>query len=119
MPGIEPIISSGMVAAISADDTFIKGRAFGAWLGLVPRQMSTEDRIVLGPSSKRGNRYLRGPRRPAGLGHAHQARQLGALRAQILDRARPEKTASQRVGDSLGQQACPDRMERSGSRPWF
>ena len=40
-------------------DVFSKGRDFGAWLGLVPRQMSTGGRTVLGPISKRGNRYLR------------------------------------------------------------
>lgn len=57
--GIGPIISSAMVAAIGAGDAFTKGRDFGAWLGLVPRQMSTGDRTVLGPISPRGNRYLR------------------------------------------------------------
>ncbi len=36
-----------------------KGRDFGAWLGLVPKQMSTGGRTILGPISKRGNRYLR------------------------------------------------------------
>jgi transposase len=59
VPGIGPIISSAMVAAIGTGDAFIKGRDFGAWLGLVPRQMSTGDRTVLGPISRRGNRYLR------------------------------------------------------------
>ena len=29
------------------------------WLGLVPRQMSTGDRTILGRITKRGNRYLR------------------------------------------------------------
>ena len=29
-----------------------------AWLGLVPKQMSTGDRTILGRISKRGNRYL-------------------------------------------------------------
>ena len=38
---------------------FAKGRDFGAWLGLVPRQISTGDRTILGKISKRGNRYLR------------------------------------------------------------
>jgi len=38
-----------------------RGRDFAAWLGLVPRQMSTGDRTILGSISKRGNRYLRGP----------------------------------------------------------
>jgi transposase len=59
VPGIGPIISSAMVAAIGAGDAFSKGRDFAAWLGLVPRQISTGDRTILGKISKRGNRYLR------------------------------------------------------------
>jgi transposase len=59
IPGIGPVISSAMVAAIGTGDAFSKGRDFAAWLGLVPRQMSTGDRTILGSISKRGNRYLR------------------------------------------------------------
>jgi transposase len=59
VPGIGPIISSAIVAAIGTGDAFSKGRDFGAWLGLVPKQMSTGDRTILGPISRRGNRYLR------------------------------------------------------------
>src|SRR5205085_11835645 len=59
VPGIGPIISSAMVAAIGSGDAFSKGRDFGAWLGVVPKQMSTGDRTILGSISKRGNRYLR------------------------------------------------------------
>jgi len=59
VPGVGPIISSAMVAAIGSGDAFTKGRDFAAWLGLVPRQMSTGDRTILGKISKRGNRYLR------------------------------------------------------------
>src|SRR4030081_2491003 len=59
VPGIGPIISSAMVAAIGAGDAFTKGRDFAAWLGLVPKQMSTGDRTILGRITKRGNRYLR------------------------------------------------------------
>ena len=44
-----------MVAAIGTGDGFSKGRDFG----LVPRQISTGDRTILGKISKRGNRYLR------------------------------------------------------------
>src|SRR6266513_2346023 len=43
VPGIGPIISSAMVAAIGTGDVFSKGRDFGAWLGLVPKQISTGD----------------------------------------------------------------------------
>jgi transposase len=59
VPGIGPIISSAMVAAIGTGDAFAKGRDFAAWLGLVPKQVSTGDRTILGKISKRGNRYLR------------------------------------------------------------
>jgi transposase len=59
VPGIGPIISSAIVAAIGSGDAFSKGRDFGAWLGLVPKQMSTGDRTILGSISRRGNRYLR------------------------------------------------------------
>jgi hypothetical protein len=38
-----------MVAAIANGAAFAKGRDFAAWLGLVPKQMSTGDRILWGP----------------------------------------------------------------------
>jgi hypothetical protein len=47
-----------MVAAIGNGAAFAKRRDFAAWLGLVPKQMSTSDRTILGRISKRGNRYL-------------------------------------------------------------
>ena len=59
VPGVGPIISSAVVAAIGSGDVFGKGRDFGAWLGLVPKQISTGDRTILGKISRRGNRYLR------------------------------------------------------------
>jgi len=55
VPGVGPIISSATVAAIGTG----KGRDFGAWLGLVPKQISTGDRTILGRISKRGNKNLR------------------------------------------------------------
>ena len=58
-PGIGPIIASAMVAAIGDGSAFARGRDFGAWLGLVPKQSSTGGRTILGTISKRGNRYLR------------------------------------------------------------
>jgi transposase len=58
-PGVGPIIASAMVAAIGNGASFARGRDFGAWLGLVPKQSSTGDRTILGTITKRGNRYLR------------------------------------------------------------
>jgi transposase len=59
VPGIGPIIASAMAAAVGDGAAFGKGRNFAAWLGLVPKQMSTGDRTILGRITKRGNRYLR------------------------------------------------------------
>ncbi len=59
VPGIGPLISTAMVAAIGTGEAFERGRDFGAWLGLVPRQYSTGGRPVLGRISKRGSKYLR------------------------------------------------------------
>ncbi len=59
VPGIGPVISSAIVAAVGAGEAFSRGRDFGAWLGLVPRQFSTGGRTVLGGITKRGSRYLR------------------------------------------------------------
>ena len=59
VPGIGPLISTAMVAAIGTGEAFERGRDFGAWLGLVPRQYSTGGRSILGRISKRGSKYLR------------------------------------------------------------
>ena len=48
-----------MVAAIGNGAAFARGRDFSAWIGLVPKQMSTGDRTILGRITKRGNGYLR------------------------------------------------------------
>jgi transposase len=59
VPGVGPMTASAMVAAIGNGAAFSKGRDFAAWLGLVPKQISTGDRTILGGISRRGNRHLR------------------------------------------------------------
>ena len=59
VPGVGPMISTAMVAAIGDGEAFERGRDFGAWLGLIPRQHSTGGRTILGRISKRGDKYLR------------------------------------------------------------
>ena len=59
IPGVGPMISTAVVAAIGTGEAFERGRDFGAWLGLVPRQYSTGGKSILGRISKRGSRYLR------------------------------------------------------------
>ena len=59
IPGVGSLISTAIVAAIGTGEAFDRGRDFGAWLGLIPRQYSTEGKSILGRISKRGSRYLR------------------------------------------------------------
>ena len=59
VPGVGPIISTALVAAVGKGEAFETGRDMAAWVGLVPRQYSTGGRTTLGRISKRGSRYLR------------------------------------------------------------
>jgi transposase len=116
VPGIGPIISSAMVAAIGSGDAFSKGRGFGAWHGLVPKQLSTGDRTILGSISKRGNRYLRSLFVQAAWVVVGQgrAKALGPLRAQVVDRGRTEAPTPQRAGDCTRQQDRQDGLGYDG-----
>ena len=108
VPGIGPIISSAMVAAIGTGDVFSKGRDFGAWLGLVPKQISTgrphDPRQDIKARQSLPARAVRASR----VGCAGQGKALGTLWPQILDRSRQETIAPQRAGDCARQQAGPD-----------
>lgn len=59
IPGVGPLISTAMVAAIGKGEAFDHGRDFAAWVGLVPQQFSTGGRTILGRITKRRSRYLR------------------------------------------------------------
>ncbi len=59
IPGIGPINATALVAAVGNAEAFARGRDLAAWLGLVPRQMTTGGKPRLLGISKRGNRYLR------------------------------------------------------------
>jgi len=59
IPGIGPIGASAIAATVTNPKIFRSGRDFAAWIGLVPRQLSTGGKAKLGPISKQGDRYLR------------------------------------------------------------
>jgi len=59
IPGIGPLIATAVVAAVGDGRRFARGRDMAAWLGIVPRQVSTGGTPTLGSISKRGNTYLR------------------------------------------------------------
>lgn len=59
IPGIGPLNATAFVASVGKAETFNRGRDLAAWLGLVPRQMTTGGKPRLLGISKRGNGYLR------------------------------------------------------------
>jgi transposase len=59
IPGVGVINSTAIGAAIGDGSAFAKGRDFAAWLGLVPRQVTTRGKPRLVGITKRGSSYLR------------------------------------------------------------
>ncbi|MCP4305144.1 MAG: IS110 family transposase [bacterium] len=57
--GIGPLTATALVAAAGNAASFRNGRQFAAWLGLVPRHLSSGGRTRLLGISKRGDRYIR------------------------------------------------------------
>ena len=59
IPGIGVLNATALVAAVGTACTFARGRDLAAWLGLVPRQITTGGKPRLVGITKRGNKYLR------------------------------------------------------------
>lgn len=57
--GVGPLIASAIVATVGDAKAFKNGREVSAWLGLVPKQHSSGEKVILGGISKRGDRYMR------------------------------------------------------------
>lgn len=59
IPGIGALNATALVAAVGDGQTFARGRDLAAWLGLVPRQVTTGGKPRLLGITKRGSKYLR------------------------------------------------------------
>lgn len=57
--GLGPISASAIVSAVGDVHVFKNGRQMAAWIGLVPKQHSSGNKIILGGITKRGDSYLR------------------------------------------------------------
>lgn len=57
--GVGPITATAVIAACGNPKVFKNGREFSAWLGLVPKQSSSGNKINLLGISKRGDGYIR------------------------------------------------------------
>lgn len=58
-PGVGPMTSTAMSAAIGKGKASDRGLDFAAWLFLVPQQLGTGGRTILGSITKWGSRDLR------------------------------------------------------------
>jgi transposase len=59
LPGVGPALATALVASVADPKAFRSGRAFSAWIGLVPKQSSSGGKQKLGSITKQGDRYLR------------------------------------------------------------
>lgn len=59
MPGVGPLVASAIEAFAPDMQSFRRGRDFAAWLGLVPRQLSSGGKERLGRVSKAGQADIR------------------------------------------------------------
>jgi Transposase IS116/IS110/IS902 family len=59
IPGVGVLNATALIAAIGQGESFARRRDLAAWLGLVPRQVTTGGRPRLVGISTRGNKYLR------------------------------------------------------------
>jgi len=91
VPGIGMLNATAIVAAVGNAATFGRGRDLAAWLGLVPRQVTTGGKPKLLGITKRGSKYLRKlliqGARAALPGLAKTATPLGAWLRGLLSRA--------------------------------
>jgi transposase len=59
IPGVGPLLATAIVASVGNGSQFKRARDLPAWIGIVPRQLSTGGQTRLVGISKRGNSYLR------------------------------------------------------------
>ena len=59
VPGIGALNATALAAAVGDASAFAKGHDLAAWLGLVPRQITTGGRPRLVGINKRGSTYMR------------------------------------------------------------
>ena len=112
VPGIGPIISSAVVAAIGTGSGFKQGRDFAAWLGLVPKQESTGDQDL-----KARQQVSAHPLRPGRPRRSPATTRRGNARLVALDRAGFQALgASQFARHCTRQQARAHRLGRAC--PW-
>jgi len=59
LPGVGPVVATALVSAVDDGRHFHSGRELAAWIGLTPRQYTTDGKPRLGGIARRANHYLR------------------------------------------------------------
>ena len=86
IPGVGPVIATRVVAEVPDPRVFKSGRAFSAWVGLVPKQHSSGGRERLGKITKKGNPELRRLLVAGAMSMIIRAKQLGFTKHPWLSR---------------------------------
>ena len=115
IPGVGIITATALAASVPDPSVFRSGREFAAFLGLVPRQNSSGGKERLGRISKMGNGYLRKLLVVGATSVIRRARTSTSARGDLDQRAARAPARSGRHRRH-GQQDCPHRLGRAGSR---
>jgi len=106
IPGVGPVIATRVVAEVSDPSSFKSGRAFSAWIGLVPKQQSSGGRERLGSITKTGNPELRRLLVAGAMSMIIRAKQLGFTRhpwlSRLLER-KPMLVAAIAMANKMGR----------------
>lgn len=106
IPGIGPVIATRVVAEVSDPASFKSGRAFSAWIGLVPKQHSSGGRDRLGRITRKGNPELRRLLVAGAMSMIIRAKKAGFTRhpwlVRLLER-KPTMVAAIALANKLGR----------------
>ncbi len=106
IPGVGPIIATRVTADVADPGSFKSGRAFSAWIGLVPKQHSSGGRDRLGHITKAGHPQLRRLLVAGAMSMIIRAKKDGFTRhpwlVRLLER-KPTKIAAVALANKLGR----------------
>jgi len=114
IPTFGAIVASALVAAVGRAESFDRGRDRSAWLGIVPRQVTTGGKPKRLGVSKRGDSHSppADPRRARRAALRRRARHAARPLGESLAWTRPSQCRRCR----LRQQAGPDRLGGAEAR---
>jgi transposase len=112
IPGVGPLNSTGIRAAVPDIHRFATGRHFASWMGLTPKEHSSGQKRRIGAISKQGDVYLR-TLLIHGARSVLQWANIGRRRGRDLDRLRHWALETEkRVGRNKATVALANKLAR-------